>query len=77
MAVFTPEQSSTIGNASSKLTVLMSAVAEAGSLLARLGDMDRQELLNGNVDGNAVFADGLAQWAALKERMAAAYAELP
>jgi len=77
MAVFSTAQRSVIDDACTKLAPLETAVSNARNLLARLLDMDQHNLLNGNVNDDAVYASGVAEWVELKGRMQSAFAGLP
>ena len=76
MAVFTAEQLATIQAAEDSLSLPRSIQGEATNLLVSLRDLHKESLVNGNVDGDAVFAAAVVKWADIKVRLAAAVAAI-
>ena len=63
--------------AEAKVTVLQDAVRAGVNLLRELLELDAKTVLNGNADGNAVFADAMTEWESLKAQMVVAFDDLP
>ena len=76
MAVFTEEQLATITAVEGSLAPVRIACSDGTNLLVSLLDLHRQALLNGNLDGEAVFDAAVTEWAAIKARIIAAAAAI-
>ena len=76
MAVFNEEQRAGIAAGQLSLSRSNSISSEAQDLISSLRLIDEQPVVNGNADGDAIYAAALVKWAEIKARLVAAVAAL-
>ena len=77
MAIFSGEQQAAIDAVEVALKLVRRAEDEGRILLDSLQKLSAEQLIDGKVDGTAVFSAASAQWTGIKARIVAAVNALP